>query len=321
MRCLIIGGSGQDGIIVAAKLLAEGHHVTAVSRRPCPLKAVEQRILDVTAHAAIEQLVADLEPEEIYYLAAHHRSSQDGPPPLGAEIAGCLEVNTVSFAALLAAVARHASTARTVYASSCRIFGLGDGRLINETARRAPVCPYGLSKQAGMEVAAMYRRDQGLFVTSAILFNHESELRPAAFVSKKLAMAALAARTDPTVRVTVADLDAVADWCSARDAAAAMQAMLRTAPADDYVVASGRLHTVRDFAAACFDAVGLDWMRHVVVAPAAERPRWHLVGDSAKLQSCTGWQSTLDFKAMVRDIVERTERYEQSRPADFHPYL
>lgn len=321
MRCLVIGGSGQDGVLISAQLLAEGHRVTAVSRRPCPLDAVEGHAIDVADHAAIDRLIADVVPEEIYYLAAHHRSSQDGPPPLDADIDGCLAVNASSFAALVAAVARHASTARTVYASSCRIFGLGDGSLLDETARRGPICAYGISKAAGMGIADLYRRERGLFIASAILFNHESELRPTAFLSKKLAIAALAARTDPAVRVTVGSLDDAADWCSARDAAAAMRAMARARDADDFIVASGRLHTVRDFAAACFAAVGLDWTRHVVASPAEGRPRWRLVGDSTKLTSRTGWRPALGFEAMVSDLVARTERYERQRPADFHPYL
>ena len=321
MRCLVIGGSGQDGVLVSAQLLAAGHRVTTVSRRPSPLESVEHRSIDVADHAAVERLVAEVVPDEIYYLAAHHRSSQDGPPPLDADIAGCLAVNASSFAALLASVARHAPAARTVYASSCRIFGLGDGSVLDETAPRGPVCAYGLSKSAGMGIAELYRRERGLFVASAILFNHESELRPAAFLSKKLALAALAARTDPSVRVAVGSLDDVADWCSARDAAAGMQAMARAPDADDFVVASGRPHTVRDFAAAAFDAVGLDWTRHVVATPVEGRPRWRLVGDSTKLTSRTGWRPALGFEAMVRDLVARTDRHERQRPADFHPYL
>ena len=104
MRCLVVGGSGQDGVLVSAQLLAEGHRVTTVSRSPCRLADVDHRTLDVAGHAAFDPLIAELVPDEIYYLAAHHRSSQDGPPPLDADIAGCLEVNALSFAALLAAV-------------------------------------------------------------------------------------------------------------------------------------------------------------------------------------------------------------------------
>ncbi len=321
MRCLVIGGSGQDGALVSAQLLAEGHRVVSASRGPSPLAAVDSRAIDVLHHESLARLVSDVQPDEIYYLAAHHRSSQDGPPPLDVDLAGCLAVNATSFAALLAAVAQHAPAARTVYASSCRIFGLGDGRLLDETTARAPSCPYGISKVAGMSVAELYRTDKAMHVASAILFNHESELRPATFLSKKLAVAALAARTDPSVRVTVGNLDDVADWQSARDAASALVAIARADGGDDFVVASGHLHTVAQFADVCFRAVGLDWTRHVVASPAEGRPRWRLVGDSSKLSNQTGWRPTLGFEAMVEDLVARTARHDQQRPSDFHSYL
>jgi len=321
MRCLVVGGSGQDGILVSAQLLAEGHDVVSLSRSPPPLTAVDRRIADVTAHDTIDKIVADIRPDEVYYLTAFHRSSESGRPSLDSDVAGSLAVNVAAFAAMLASLTRHAPAARIVYASSCRVFGLGDGQLLDESAPLLPACAYGISKVAGMAIANLYRREQGLFVSSAILFNHESELRPPSFLSKKLALAALAARADPAVRVTVGRLDDVADWGSARDHAAAMRAMARTTTPDDFVVATGRLHTVRDFAAACFAAVGLDWQRHVVSEPAEGRPRWNLAGDSTKLTARAGWRPALGFEAMVRDLVTRTDRHERQRPTDFHPYL
>jgi GDPmannose 4,6-dehydratase len=321
MRCLVIGGSGQDGVLVSAQLLAEGHRVTTVSRTLPVLVAVDHRSIDVTDSHAISSLIAEVRPDEIYYLAAYHRASQDCPPPLETEITGCFETNTLAFGALLAAIARHAPDARTVYASSCRVFGRGDGRLLDEASPRIPVCPYGISKNAGMELAELYRCERKLFVSSAILFNHESELRGSTFLSKKLALAALAARDNPAIRITVGSLDDVADWFSARDAASALKGMVRAEAPDDFVVASGKLHSVSDFAEACFAALGLDWTRYVKSDPVDGRPCWRLVGDSTKLSKCTGWRPSLNFEAMVRDLMTRTERYERQRPTDFHSYL
>lgn len=321
MQCLVIGGSGQDGVLITAKLLAEGRRVTTASRTASPLANVDHRTIDVANHAALERLVAELKPREIYYLAAHHRSSQERAPSLLQDIEMSLAVNTRPFAAVLGACATHAPEARTVYASSCRVFGLGDGRLIDESACRVPICPYGMSKAAGMSIAEVFRRHAGLHVSSAILFNHESELRPLGFLSKKLAVAALAARGDSAVRVTVTDLDDVADWGSARDYAAAMVAIARAEAPGDFVVASGTPRSVRDFAAACFAAVGLDWRRHVVVAPVQPHPRWRLVGNPSKLLSVTAWRPTCTFSEMVRDVVRRTETHDRQRSADFHSYL
>jgi GDPmannose 4,6-dehydratase len=321
MRCLVIGGSGQDGVLLAAQLLAEGHRVITVSRRPVPLGDVDHRIADAADRTALAAIVADATPDEVYFLAAHHRSSQDASPPLDADVAGCLTVNAVAFGSLLAAIARHAPTARTLYASSCRIFGLGDGRLLDETAVKSPICPYGVSKVAGMSIAHLYRRERGMFVSSAILFNHESELRPDSFLSKKLALTALAARNDPAVRVQVGSFDDAADWGSARDYVAAMRCILRADVARDYIVASGVLRTVREFAEVCFGSLGLDWTKHVVAAAADGRPRWRLRGDATKLMAHTDWRPAFDFPGMVLDLVTRTDRYERQRPAGFHSYL
>jgi len=321
MRCLVIGGSGQDGVIVSAQLLAEGHRVTTIGRSPCLLAEVDHRRCDVTDHELLDRIVADVLPDEVYYLAAHHRSSQAGAPPLAADIAGGIAVNALAFGALLAAIARHARRARTVYASTCRVFGAGSGSPLDESAERRPVCAYGVSKVAGMGIADVYRRGAGLFVSSAILFNHESELRTDSFLSGKLTRAALAARYDHGVRVEVGRLDDVVDWQSARDACAAMRAILRDEESGDYVVASGVLHTVRDLANSVFAAVGLDWTRHVVSIPTEGRERWRLVGDSTKLTSRTGWRPRLAFEEMVRDLVMRTEHHERKRSAGFHSYI
>lgn len=320
MRCLIIGGSGQDGILISAQLLAEGHAVTAVSRRPSPLAAVDYRPGDAADRAAMRAIIADVLPDEVYYLAAHHRSSQDVGPPLEADVAGCLEINTSAFASVLATIDRVAPAARTVYASSCRVFGSGDGSLVDESTPKAPLCPYGLSKAAGMAVADVYRRDRRMHVSSAILFNHESELRPSSFLSKKLVLAAIAASRDPTIRVEVGALDDVADWGSARDYAAAMRCILHGAIPGDFVVASGEFHTVRDFAEACFGCRGLDWSRHVVSKPGDRPLRWRLRGNSAKLRHM-GWRPSLGFADMVSNLVTRIERHERERPTDFHSYL
>lgn len=321
MRCLVLGASGQDGTLLSAQLLAEGHAVTGVSRTRPALPELDWRRLDVVDRAAIGRLVAEITPDEIYYLSAYHRSSQDTTPTLEEDVAGCFSVNMAAFAGLLAAVAAHSPETRVVYASSCRVFGLGDGRLLNESADRRPICPYGASKAAAMSIADLYRREQGLFVVSAILFNHESELRPPSFLSKKLVLAALAARSDPAVQVTVGSLDDEADWGAARDFVAALRAMARCGDAGDFIVASGRLRTVRDFAAACFGTVGLDWRRHVRPSPVPGRPRWRLAGDSTKLTAYTGWEPTCGFEQMVADLVIRAERHDRERPADFHSYL
>lgn len=321
MRCLVVGGSGQDGILISAQLLAEGHRVVSISRRPNPLEGIEHRAIDVLDRGAVERLISDVHPDQIYYLAAWHRSSQDKPPSLSVDLESSLAVNATAFACVLDAAERYAPGARTVYASSCRIFGRGEGLPLDESAPRQPICAYGVSKTAGMAIAEIFRHDHGMQVSTAILFNHESELRSENFVSKKLALAAIAARENPHHKVTVASLDDVADWGAARDHVAAMRAIAKVDEPDDFVVATGHLRSVREFAEACFSAVGLDWQQHVVCPSAGIHSGWQLVGNPSKLMTQTGWKPAFSFTEMVQDLINRIPLYGQQRSADFHSYL
>lgn len=321
MRCLVVGGSGQDGILISAQLLAEGHQVVSVARRPGPLKGVEYRPIDVRDRNAVDALIADVHPDQIYYLAAWHRSSQDTPPAVSTDLDSSLAVNANAFAGVLDAARRHVPGARTVYASSCRVFGRGDGLPLDELAPRRPICAYGISKAAGMAIAEVFRNDHGMHVSTAILFNHESELRGENFLSKKLTLAAIAASRNPHHKVMVASLDDVADWGAARDHVAAIRAILKIGEPADFVVATGHLRSVREFADACFSAVGLDWEQHVVCPTAGIHSGWRLVGNPAKLMTQTGWKPAFSFLEMVQDLITRILRHERQRSADFHSYL
>jgi GDPmannose 4,6-dehydratase len=324
MRALVIGGAGQDGVLVSAQLLSDEHEVISISRRPSPLSGVQSEIADIKVEGVTSSLVEKHRPDRIYFLAAYHRSSEAKDPEPADDLLGCLRLNAIAFAETLGSARKHCPHSRTVYASSCRIFGEGNGSLLDESAPRIPVCAYGISKVAGMGAAELFRQEHGLFVSSAILFNHESELRTSNFVSKKLALAALRAKADPSFIVTVGSLDAVADWGSARDYCQGMTAMLEAGQPGDFVLASGKLRTVRDFASEAFTSVGLDWKAHVKEDPAASGGRvWRLIGDSSQLKKHTGWSPHYDFSDMVRDLVKKTEAEEKNgqRSADFHSYL
>ena len=321
MKCVVIGGSGQDGVLLSAQLLAEGHEVITVARSPSPLSDVRHVTLDVRAHDALASLIMNLRPDELYYLAARHASSEALERPFASELTESVAVNAISFALLLEAIAARTPHTRTVYASSCRVFGRGEGQQMNETSPRIPWCPYGISKAAGMSAGENYRRAYDLFVTNAILFNHESELRGPTFIVKKLAMAAIAARADPRSRVAVNAPDDATDWGGARDYVRAMRMMLRAGKPDDFVVATGTSHTVRELAAECFTALGLNWAQHVDLPHSSPRQPRSMAGDATKLRQATGWTPTLRFDELVKDIIIRIQRYGSERPADFHSYL
>lgn len=324
MRTLVIGGAGQDGVLISAQLLERGADVISVSRRPSPLLAVESQVADVAGAGVAADLCERYKPDAVYYLAAYHRSSEIVDPDPAEDLCGCLDVNAVAFSKVLGSVSKHCPKARVVYASSCRIFGLGDGHLLQGSEPRAPICAYGISKVAGMGAGDLFRREHGVFVSSAILFNHESELRTSNFVSKKLALAAVRAKQDPDTLVEVGSLDAVADWGSARDYCRAMTAMAEADAPGDFIVASGQLRTVAEFAEECFKCVGRDWRQHVKEKSGVLHGNvWRLRGDSGALTKATGWKPKFSFPEMVRDLVTRTEAQasDGKGPADFHSYL
>ncbi len=324
MRALVIGGSGQAGVLVSAQLLERGAEVVSVSRRPSPLSAVQNEIANIAGEGVPWNLCKRYKPDRVYYLAAYHRSSEAVRPSPAEDLCGCLDVNAVAFSKILGAVSMHCPEARVVYASSCRIFGLGDSHLLRETDLHAPICAYGISKVAGMGAGDLFRRELGMFVSSAILFNHESELRTSYFISKKLALAAVRAKQDRSLSVEVGSLSAVADWGSARDYCRAMVAMSDADAPGDFIVASGVLRTVAEFAEECFKCVGLDWRQHVREKTGVLRGNvWQLRGDSGALKMATGWEPKFSFSEMVRDLVERTKVQERNGkgPTDFHPYL
>jgi len=321
VKCVVIGGSGQDGILLSAQMLAEGHEVITVSRSPSPLSDVHHVALDVRDHDALASLITQLRPDELYYLAARHASSEAPERPFVSELTESVAVHAISFAAMLEAIAARTPYTRIVYASSSRVFGRGNGQQVNEASPRIPGCAYGISKAAGMSTAENYRHTRDLFVTNAILFNHESELRGPTFIVKKLAAAAIAARADPRSRVVVNALDDATDWGDARDYVRAMRMMLRASEPDDFVVATGTSHTVRELATECFAALGLNWAEHVESSQSSPRPPRRMAGDATKLRNTTGWTPTLRFDELIRHIVMRMQRHGSERATDFHSYL
>lgn len=319
MRALVIGASGQDGILLSSLLIARGDAVVGASRRPSPLARVTSECGDVTSPGWIEDVIARHRPHRIFHLAAHHRSSATAAPADAAESDACHAVNTRSFERVLVAAARHCPEARILLASSCRVFGEGDGLLLDESTPHRPVCAYGASKAAAMEIAATHAREHGRFVASAVLFNHESELRPDDFVSKKIALAAATG-----ARVEVGSLAAVADWSCARDHCRAMITLLDEGDAGPWVVASGALRSVAELAQACFAAAGLDWRNHVIERPGGFPGRtWQLRGDCGKLIANTSWRPRANFEQLAANLVERTRRMaaRDFDPTDHRSYL
>lgn len=290
-RAAIVGSAGQDGRLLSLRLANEAEVV-----------GVDVGDVDLANPAAAAAWVGRVAPDELYYLAAHHHSSEDAPDD-AAELRACTEVHLTSWVNVLDALTRHAPKCRAFYAGSSHMFGNPSETTQSETTPFVPRSPYAITKVAGAHVAALYRK-RGLHVCVGILYNHESPLRGPQFLSQRVVNGAKRAARERGWKLPVGDLSAVVDWGWAPDFVDAMVRILAVEKADDYVVATGKPHTVQDFVAIAFECVGLDWRAHVVEDPGVVKARPPtLVGDATKLRSRTGWAPTLRFEEMVRTLV------------------
>jgi len=322
VKHLIVGGAGQDGTLLTAQLLSQGQNVHPLGLKPGLITGTRYIVCDVNNHEDVKKYIKEIRPDRIYYFAAHHKSSEQKELDFQEDLKLSLQTNTDSFVNVLDQVLKYSPSCRVLYASSCRIFGEGKGDLLTEDSPYRPVCTYGVSKVMAMEIAKLYRKEKNLFVSSAILFNHESELRPKEFLTRKILTAVLEARKIPDTKIEVMSLDSLTDWGYARDYVRGMKMMLDLDEPDDFILGSGQLHTVQYFIETAFSLMGLNWQNHVTVNPAINTPKkWMLRGSSQKLQSKSNWTSQYDFVNMIQDILNRIEIYDKMKPFQFQSYL
>jgi GDPmannose 4,6-dehydratase len=310
-RALITGVAGQDGSLLAELLLEQGYEVYGVVRRATSeryenLDAVRDRVELIQADLLDElSLVRALEtarPDEVYNLAAPSFVPMSWEQPvLTAEFAA------VGATALLEGVRRAAPTARVYQAASSEIFGDPLTSPQTEETPVMPVTPYGAAKAYSFFIVRSYRRRYGLHASSGILFNHESPRRPLDFLPRKVADGAARISLGLERTLRLGDLDARRDWGYAGDYVRAMSLILQQDEPDDYVIASGVTHSVRDLVECAFEHVGLDWREHVEVDDSLRRGKaelHNLVGDPTKARERLGWEPSVDFRGLVHLLVD-----------------
>jgi len=309
-RALITGITGQDGVYLATLLLEQGYQVHGMVRHiePARLRRIAHLQGRVQLHegdlvdpAAIVRIVQRVHPHELYNLAAQSFIPASTLRPL--ETA---ETTALGVARVLEAVRLVDPGIRFYQASSSEMFGCVAEHPQRETT---PFCPrnhYGIAKLYGHWLTAHYRSRYGLFACSGILYNHESPLRDRQYVTRKVTDAVARIKLGRATQLTLGDLDARRDWGFAGDYVRAMWLMLQQDHPDDYVVASGTQHSVRELAARAFGHAGLDWREHVRVDPALVRPAdvTTLCGDASKARRVLGWEPTIGFDGLIDLMVE-----------------
>ncbi len=304
-RALIVGHTGQDGRILWDQLCEAGFALVGISSHAVRAHQIAwSDPVDVENAAAVDRLIEQLRPEHVYYLAAHHHSSQDRIPD--ADLwQRSLAIHVSGFFNVLDAVRRLQASARVFYASSSRVFGAAAENPQTEHTRYQPTCIYGATKVSGMMLAECFRRAHGLFVSCGILYNHESALRGSQFVSQRIANGLAAIHLGHETHLEIGDLEVRVDWGYAPDYTRAMQLVLAASAAEDFVVASGETHSIREMIETAAEFLGLQWQAHVVQQPALlRRVPQQLCGDPSRLRRVTGWKSSHSFRELVVELVQ-----------------
>ncbi len=309
-RAIITGITGQDGSYLAELLLDKGYRVVGVVRRSSApnleriehlLDRIELRPADLLDQLSLVRLIDDVRPTELYNLAAMSFVPASWDQPL---LTG--EFNSLGVTRVLEAIRQVDPGIRLYQASSSEMYGKVREVPQTEATPFYPRSPYGVSKVFGHYITVNYRESYGLFACSGILFNHESPRRGLEFVTRKVTDGVARIKLGLTDALSLGNLDACRDWGFAGDYVRAMWLMLQQEQADDYVIATGISHSVRDLVEAAFGHVGLDWTKHVRLDPKLLRPAEvdHLIGNPAKARTILGWEPTVDFKGLVGMMVD-----------------
>jgi GDPmannose 4,6-dehydratase len=323
-KALITGITGQDGSYLAELLLEKGYEVHGVVRRVA-LEHPQARmwrirhLLDrlhihsasMESYASIFNIFAEVQPDECYHLAAQSFVSYSFEDEFST-----INTNLNGTHYVLSAIKRQAPGCRFYFAASSEMYGNPKETPQNENTPFRPRSPYGISKMAGFELTRNYREAYGLFALSGILFNHESPRRGAEFVTRKITSTAAKIKLGIEKEIRLGNLDALRDWGHARDYVKAMWLMLQQHEPEDFVIATGKSRSVRDFLVTAFSYLNLDYDDYLVVDEQLYRPSEVniLQGDASKSHDKLKWLPETSFEELVREMVDSDlEWYSSSR--------
>jgi GDPmannose 4,6-dehydratase len=310
-KAIITGITGQDGSYLAELLLDKGYQVHGVVRRASTenferIGHLRDRIqlhqADLLDQLSIIDVFKDVQPQEVYNLAAMSFVPTSWKQPV---LTG--EFTAIGVTRVLEAIRLlDPKGIRFYQASSSEMFGKVQETPQKETTPFYPRSPYGVAKVYGHWITVNYRESYGMFCCSGILFNHESERRGLEFVTRKVTDGVARIKLGLAKELRLGNLEAKRDWGFAGDYVQAMWLMLQQEKPDDFVIATGETHTVRDLVETAFSHVGLDWKKHVVLDPALVRPAEVdlLVGDASKARRLLGWKPAVGFQQLIRGMVD-----------------
>jgi GDPmannose 4,6-dehydratase len=313
-RALITGISGQDGSYLAELLLEKGYEVHGIARRMA-IENPEHRLFRIRhlvgkielhgasleSYPSLYQVIARIRPDEVFHLAAQSfvsYSFEDEFTTMSANVNGTHY--------MIAAVRELVPQTRFYFAGSSEMFGNPPDVPQHEDTLFRPRSPYGISKVAGYYLTRNYREAYGMYACSGILYNHESPRRGLEFVTRKITSTAVKIKLGLAHELRLGNLDARRDWGHAREYVKAMWMMLQQPTPDDYIIATGENHSVGEFAELAFSYLGLNVHDYLKIDDRYKRPAEvdNLLGNCAKARKLLGWQYSLTFQELVREMVE-----------------
>jgi len=309
MRALITGIGGQDGSYLTELLLEKGYQVFGAKKNqakdPTPDKLkhdVNIINMDLDDLSSIKHALQVHNISEVYNLAAYSSGEGMFYQPIESG-----DINGLAVTRMLEAILDVNPRIRFCQASSSEMFGNPRETPQTETSSFHPRTPYGAAKLYAHNMIDIYRKNYGIHACSAILYNHESPRRGLNFVSRKVTHGAASIKLGLTNRLVLGTLDARRDWGYAKDYVTAMQLMLASTTPDDYIVATGQTHSIRDLCELAFGYLDLDFTEYVVVDTSSQRApeKAQLVGNASKAHRLLGWQPTLDFSGLIRLMVDQ----------------
>lgn len=327
-RALITGITGQDGSYLAELLLDLGYKVSGFFRRVSHFNTYRIDHLysnpnfgmhygELTDQFSIANAIKEFQPDEIYNLGAmsYVKVSFDTPKYV-------LETNAIGPLNFLEYLRKHAPNIKFYQASSSEMFGATRSEPpFDEKSEMRPQSPYGVSKLAAFHLTRNYREGYGLFAATGILFNHESPRRGEVFVTRKITRGIAAILKGKTDQLIMGNLDAVRDWGHSKDYVRAMHLIMQQDKPDEYVVATGDAHSIKEALEFCFGEAGLDWKKYVVIDKKHIRPNEvpYLRGDSSKIRAF-GWKPEYDWKSLLREMLRHDIENFEKGPTQFIPF-